>query len=301
MTSRSSKGDGALGHGGRACRRSRALARRRAPTIRRRISCMRRCASCSATMWRRRARSSRPSGCASTSPIRSRSRAAEIEAVEDIANRVVLENAEVTTRLMSLDDARGLGRARAVRRKIWRRSARRRAWARIEDGGDHERAYSVELCGGTHVAAHRRHRPHHHRRRKRGRRGRAPHRGEDRATRRASSSTPKPRACADLAALLRAPARRGGRAARGAASTIGASSSASSPRPGASSRWAAVGRREPRPRDVGGVKFYARAVTRRRHEGPEVARRRGQAERRLGRRRHRRRERGRQGEHRRRA
>ena len=50
-------------------------ARRRAPTIRRPISCMRRCAWCSAIMWRRRARWSRPSGCASTSPTRSRSRA----------------------------------------------------------------------------------------------------------------------------------------------------------------------------------------------------------------------------------
>ena len=51
--------------------------------------------------------------------------AAEIAAVEDIANRVVLENAEVTTRLMALDDARAIGGARPVRREIPRRGARR--------------------------------------------------------------------------------------------------------------------------------------------------------------------------------
>ena len=47
-------------------------ARRRAPTTRRRTSCTRRCARCSASTWRRRARSSRPIGCASTSRIPSR-------------------------------------------------------------------------------------------------------------------------------------------------------------------------------------------------------------------------------------
>ncbi len=50
-------------------------ARRRAPTIRRPISCMRRCAWCLAIMWRRKDRWSHPTGCASTSPTPSRSRA----------------------------------------------------------------------------------------------------------------------------------------------------------------------------------------------------------------------------------
>ena len=50
-------------------------ARRRAPTIRRPISCTRLCEWFSAIMSRRRARWSRPSGCASTSLTRSRSRA----------------------------------------------------------------------------------------------------------------------------------------------------------------------------------------------------------------------------------
>ena len=59
-------------------RRARARGRSRAPqrhpraTIRRRICCTRRCARCSAITSRRRARWSRPTGCASTSRIPSR-------------------------------------------------------------------------------------------------------------------------------------------------------------------------------------------------------------------------------------
>ncbi len=75
---------------------------------------------------------------------------AEIEAVEDIANRVVLDNAEVTTRLMSLDDARGVG-ARALFGEKYGDEVRVVAMGEIEDAANHERAYSVELCGGTHV------------------------------------------------------------------------------------------------------------------------------------------------------
>ena len=70
-------------------------------------------------------------------------------------------------------------RARAVRREIWRRGARRR------HGRGRQRAcgWSVELCGGTHVRAHRRHRPRLGGGRERGRRRRAPHRGADRPRR----------------------------------------------------------------------------------------------------------------------
>ena len=74
----------------------------------------------------------------------------EIAAVEDIANRVVLENAEVTTRLMSLDDARALG-ARALFGEKYPDEVRVVSMGEIEDGGNRERAYSIELCGGTHV------------------------------------------------------------------------------------------------------------------------------------------------------
>ena len=56
----------------RARRRSRPPQRASAATIRRRICCTRRCARCWAITSRRRARWSRPTGCASTSRIRSR-------------------------------------------------------------------------------------------------------------------------------------------------------------------------------------------------------------------------------------
>ena len=75
----------------------------------------------------------------------------ELAAVEDIANRVVLENAEVTTRLMSLDDARASG-ARALFGEKYGDEVRVVSMGTIEDDPTHERAYSVELCGGTHVS-----------------------------------------------------------------------------------------------------------------------------------------------------
>src|SRR5579872_2159854 len=75
---------------------------------------------------------------------------AEIEQVEDIANRVVLENAEVTTRLMGLDDARALG-ARALFGEKYPDEVRVVSMGEIEDAPNHERTYSIELCGGTHV------------------------------------------------------------------------------------------------------------------------------------------------------
>ena len=77
--------------------------------------------------------------------------AEEIAAVEDIANRVVLENAEVATRLMSLDDARASG-ARALFGEKYGDEVRVVSMGVIEDDATHERAYSVELCGGTHVS-----------------------------------------------------------------------------------------------------------------------------------------------------
>src|SRR6059058_3782799 len=77
--------------------------------------------------------------------------AEELARVEDIANEVVLENDEVTTRLMAVDDAREAG-ARAlfgekygdeVRVVSMGRTARKR--------GANALGWSVELCGGTHV------------------------------------------------------------------------------------------------------------------------------------------------------
>ena len=74
---------------------------------------------------------------------------AELEKVEDIANHVVLENAEVTTRLMGLDDARASG-ARALFGEKYGDEVRVVTMGEIKDA-ERERTYSIELCGGTHV------------------------------------------------------------------------------------------------------------------------------------------------------
>ncbi len=75
----------------------------------------------------------------------------ELIAVEDIANRVVLENAEVTTRLMGLEEAREAG-ARALFGEKYGDEVRVVSMGLIEDAAVRERPYSVELCGGTHVS-----------------------------------------------------------------------------------------------------------------------------------------------------
>jgi alanyl-tRNA synthetase len=64
----------------------------------------------------------------------------ELSRIEDIANDVVLENDEVTTRLMAVDDARDAG-ARALFGEKYGDEVR------VLDIGS-----SRELCGGTHVA-----------------------------------------------------------------------------------------------------------------------------------------------------
>jgi len=74
----------------------------------------------------------------------------EIAAVEDIANRIVLENAEVMTRLMSLEGARALG-ARALFGEKYPEEVRVVSMGVIEDQANHDRTFSIELCGGTHV------------------------------------------------------------------------------------------------------------------------------------------------------
>ena len=44
----------------------------------------------------------------------------ELARIEDIANRAVLENAPVVTRLMAVEEAIDVRRAGAFRREIWR-------------------------------------------------------------------------------------------------------------------------------------------------------------------------------------
>jgi alanyl-tRNA synthetase len=81
---------------------------------------------------------------------------AELARVEDIANRVVLDNAPVVTRLMGIDEAIGSG-ARALFGEKYGDEVRvvsmGVAPAR-EDGlpGSAIPAFSTELCGGTHVS-----------------------------------------------------------------------------------------------------------------------------------------------------
>jgi alanyl-tRNA synthetase len=76
--------------------------------------------------------------------------AAEITAVEDIANRIVLQNEPVITRLMGLEEARNSG-ARALFGEKYGDEVRVVSMGTIDAGDNGPRPYSVELCGGTHV------------------------------------------------------------------------------------------------------------------------------------------------------
>jgi alanyl-tRNA synthetase len=75
----------------------------------------------------------------------------ELARVEDIANNVVLENDEVTTRLMAVDDAREAG-ARALFGEKYGDEVRVVSMGRgAREHGANALGWSVELCGGTHV------------------------------------------------------------------------------------------------------------------------------------------------------
>jgi len=77
--------------------------------------------------------------------------AEELARVEDIANDVVLENDEVTTRLMALDDAREAG-ARALFGEKYGDEVRVVSMGKqAREHGQNAMGWSVELCGGTHV------------------------------------------------------------------------------------------------------------------------------------------------------
>ena len=184
---------------------------------------------------------------------------AELEKVEDIANHVVLENAEVTTRLMGLDDARASG-ARALFGEKYGDEVRVVSMGEIEDGHDHERTYSIELCGGTHVQ-------------RTGDIGLITIIGESavaagvrriearRATKRASGSKADSRAYADLAGLLRAPA---GEATERLEALIEDRRKLERELADAKRKLAMGGGAATEAnaaRDVGGVKLYARAVS----------------------------------------
>jgi alanyl-tRNA synthetase len=75
----------------------------------------------------------------------------ELARVEDIANNVVLENDEVTTRLMGVDDARDAG-ARALFGEKYGDEVRVVSMGKTaREHGANALGWSVELCGGTHV------------------------------------------------------------------------------------------------------------------------------------------------------
>jgi alanyl-tRNA synthetase len=78
--------------------------------------------------------------------------AEELEEVEKIANEIVVQNAPVTTRLMSVDDAIAEG-AMALFGEKYGDEVRVVSMGTALHGEKANRPYSVELCGGTHVKA----------------------------------------------------------------------------------------------------------------------------------------------------
>jgi alanyl-tRNA synthetase len=74
----------------------------------------------------------------------------ELKAVEDMANAVLLENTPVVTRLMAIDEARESG-AMALFGEKYGDEVRVVSMGRGTDAARPNKAWSVELCGGTHV------------------------------------------------------------------------------------------------------------------------------------------------------
>jgi len=75
----------------------------------------------------------------------------EIGQVEDMANAMILQNSAVETRLMDVDDAIESG-ARALFGEKYGDEVRVVSMGEALNGDAPGKAYSVELCGGTHVA-----------------------------------------------------------------------------------------------------------------------------------------------------
>lgn len=75
----------------------------------------------------------------------------ELQAIESITNEVVLQSNPVTTRVMGVDDAVEAG-ARALFGEKYGDEVRVVAMGEQVAGSSHDGQFSVELCGGTHVA-----------------------------------------------------------------------------------------------------------------------------------------------------
>jgi len=78
--------------------------------------------------------------------------AEELRIIEDMANEIIVQNAPVTTRLMTVDDAIAEG-AMALFGEKYGDEVRVVSMGTGVRGAKANRPYSVELCGGTHVAA----------------------------------------------------------------------------------------------------------------------------------------------------
>jgi alanyl-tRNA synthetase len=76
----------------------------------------------------------------------------ELEQVERMANEIVVQNGPVTTRLMTVDDARAEG-AMALFGEKYGDEVRVVSMGTALHGEKANRPYSIELCGGTHVGA----------------------------------------------------------------------------------------------------------------------------------------------------
>ncbi|MCX2696988.1 MULTISPECIES: alanine--tRNA ligase [Ochrobactrum] len=76
--------------------------------------------------------------------------AEELTAVENLANEIILQNAPVSTRLMAVDDAIAEG-AMALFGEKYGDEVRVVSMGTAKHGEKAGKAYSVELCGGTHV------------------------------------------------------------------------------------------------------------------------------------------------------
>ncbi len=75
----------------------------------------------------------------------------ELHKVEELANRVIAQNDEVITRLMSIDEAKKAG-AMALFGEKYDDEVRVVAMGRQPEGTGNKETFSLELCGGTHVA-----------------------------------------------------------------------------------------------------------------------------------------------------
>ncbi|WP_273789777.1 alanine--tRNA ligase [Bartonella sp. ML70XJBT] len=76
--------------------------------------------------------------------------AEELKKIEDLANDIVLQNSEITTRLMAVDDAISEG-AMALFGEKYGDEVRVVSMGDLLEKGRLKKRWSIELCGGTHV------------------------------------------------------------------------------------------------------------------------------------------------------